>query len=157
MSERQIHEDKANYLYNGILNKIVIPMVGNQSTYQNKLKEAGEELLGTPDFHGVFPSDKIPRLTTLNPYAIINLDNSNEPGSHWVAIAHADRKMYVYDSFGRKSTEILPDIFASGNGSNIIDTDYDAEQSPKEMNCGARCLAFLILFKYYGSNMALLI
>jgi len=155
-SRKVMHEKGANIMYNSILKKMVYPLIGNKSTYQHELDKAGIKLLGT-EFKGVFASDKIPVLNDLKKYAIINLDKSTEPGSHWVAIAFDNDKIYVYDSFGRKTKNIMPSIYGSGNGSNIIDTDYDKEQKIKETNCGARCLAWLILFEHYGFKNALLI
>ena len=149
-------EAAAMAMYNNILSRVVEPMIGDDSTYQHELDTAGRKLLGV-EFKGVYPSDKIPVLTDLKKYAIINLDRSTEPGSHWVAIAHHDKKIYVYDSFGRKAVKIMPALFKSGNGSQIFDTDPDPEQQEDEMNCGARCLAWLLVFEHYGYKNALLI
>ena len=155
-TKRKMTEKGANWLYNNILKRIVVPIIGNKSTYQHELEKAGIKLLGS-EFKGVFPSDKIPVLNDLKKYAIINLDASTEPGSHWVAIAFHNNKIYVYDSFGRETVKILPSLFQSGNGSQIFDTDTDPEQSENETNCGARCLSFLLFFEHYGWRNALLI
>lgn len=155
-SHRKMTEKSANKMYNNILKKIVTPLVGDKSTFQHDLEKAGRKLLGT-EFKGVYPSDKIPVLNDLKKYAIINLDKSTEPGSHWVAIAHQNQKIYVYDSFGRKTVKILPALFQSGNGSKILDTEPDPEQKIDETNCGGRSLSWLIFFEHYGSKNALLI
>ena len=145
---------KAECMYNAILSKIVEPMIGNKSTYQHELETACIRLLGR-EFKGVYPSDQIPVLNELKKYAIINLDRSTEPGSHWVAIAYRDNKILVYDSFGRKTVKIMPALFRSGNGSAIFDTENDPEQDAKESNCGARAVAFLLFFEHYGWNQAM--
>jgi hypothetical protein len=150
-----LSEKDANILYRKIFNKIVKPMVGNKSTYQSDLEKAGAKLLGTK-FKGVFPSDKIPRLNNLKSYAILNLDKSNMPGSHWVSIAHDKGTTYLYDSFGRHGTKIIPMLYHSGNG-RIKNTDLDAEQVERETNCGARSLAWLLFFDKYGYKNAILI
>ena len=146
-------DKKAHQMYNQILNKVVEPMVGDDITYQDGLDKAGNNMF-CRRFKGVFASDKIPRLNDLKKYAILNLDRSNEQGSHWIAIAFENGKTYVYDSFGRKSSRIIPTLFHSGNG-RIMDADYDSEQKIKENNCGARSLAWLLFFDRYGANMAM--
>jgi len=139
-------------IYNKILKEI--KPLGN-TTYLSDLLGLSKKLLGVK-FKGVFPSDKIPTLNDLSRYAILNLDKSTESGSHWVAIAKHGDITYLYDSFGRKNTQIIPNLKFSGNG-RIIDTDYDAEQKIYEIDCGARCLAWLLFFDKYGPKCALLI
>lgn len=147
-------EKHAEKLYGKLLN-LTTQLVGKTTTYQNDLLRAGQRVLGSA-FAGVFAADNIPRLNDLKRYAILNLDKSNEAGSHWIAVAHKDGKTFVYDSFGRATAQILPELSRSGNG-KTIDAEYDAEQHPKELNCGARALAWLLLFEMSGEKVALLI
>lgn len=147
------NERECMLIYNKILKEIVKPL-GN-TTYLSDLLGIGKKLLGVK-FKGVYPSDKIPKLNDLSPYAILNLDTSKEKGSHWVAIAKHGDITYLYDSFGRKNTQIIPNLRFSGNG-RIYDTDKDAEQKVYEMDCGARCIAWLLYFDKYGPKCALLI
>lgn len=147
-------ERKANEIYQRTILKLVYPLVGKRTTYLSDLTKAGKKLLGKK-FHGTYPSDRIPRLNDLRPYAILNLDRSTEPGSHWVSIAKIsgiDRVM-IYDSFGRDHSTIIADLEFSGNG-RIINADRDAEQKKSETNCGARCLAWLKVFDEYGYKTA---
>ena len=142
---------KAEKLYTQELKKI-IKIVGNKTTYSDQLYKVGKQIFG-PDFLGVFTSDRIPNTININKMAIINLDSSEMSGSHWVAICK-DKKgiIWVYDSFGRNTHEILPDIY--GKKRIIKTTERDAEQNKNESNCGARCLAFLKVFDKYGSKFA---
>lgn len=146
-----MNEEYCNLIYNKILKYIVEPLVGNKTTYMSDLEKVGKKMLGQK-FLGVYPSDKIPTLKN-HEYAILNLDKSNESGSHWVAIAKIKNKTHFYDSFGRKDINIIKSLKYSGNG-KIINTDNDAEQKKEEMNCGARCIAWLILFDKWGSTCA---
>ena len=148
-------KDTAEKLYNTILKSIVEPIVGNRTTYSSALHKAGRELLGNK-FVGVFPSDRIPKLTKTSPYCILNLDSSDGPGSHWIALAYSGDKSMVYDSFGRKHIKIIPTLKSSGNGV-VIDTDRDPEQDIAETNCGARSISWLLLYDTYGPGMAKLI
>ena len=153
--------------YNAIL-KRVERLIGNKTTFLSQLGNTGKQLLGDK-FKGVYPSDKIPKLTLKTPYCILNLDKSNESGSHWISVTldthgHTSsvsgvkgaRPLVVYDSFGRTNTHIIPSLSKSGNGL-LIDTDKDAEQDILELNCGQRSLAFLIFFDKYGCKPSLLI
>jgi hypothetical protein len=153
--KRSQAEKEANAFYEKIFKRIVVPMIGNKTTYMSELEKAGAKLLKIK-FKGVFASDKIPRLNNLKSYAILNLDRSNEPGSHWIAIARKDGITYMYDSFGRHGSQIIPTLYHSGNG-RIINTDPDPEQQEHETNCGARSLAWLMFFDKYGPKKALLI
>jgi len=75
---------------------------------------------------------------------IANLDSSNESGSHWVGIVKNSGKKLIYDSFGRKTKNILP------NMTSTVDTEYDLEQGLLESNCGARSLAALCVYNWWG-------
>lgn len=152
-SKKQIAEQ----LYKDKLREIEKMMNKKDITYLGELDSVGRKLFRTK-FRGVFASDKIPPLNNLTPYAILNLDKSGEPGTHWVAIAksrHQDAS-YFYDSFGRRHTKLIPNLRVSGNG-RIKDTELDKEQKIRETNCGQRCLAFLAIFNEYGEDVAKLI
>ena len=141
--------------YNEMLNLIEKTM-GNQITFTNDLEKFGKYVLGNK-FQGVFPSDQTKKLTILKPYSIINLDKSTQPGSHWIALAYdpTEDSVTVYDSFGRKSKKIIPNIYSLYSG--VIDTEYDAEQRIREDNCGQRCLAWLMVYEGLGKEAAKLI
>ena len=149
-------EKRANHIYEQIL-KIVECVLGETTTYQTDLQRFGERVFGRK-FAGVYASDRIPKLSKEMPYAILNLDASNETGSHWIAAIWTGEEdgIMIYDSFGRKTKKIIPSIFKSGNG-RIHMTDPDAEQTIDELNCGARSFAFIILYHFYGHGMAMLI
>ena len=148
------NELKAENFYKQII-KEMNKFLGNDTTFANDLQKVAIKFLGSK-FRGVFPSDRIPRLNDLKKYAILNLDRSSQPGSHWIGVAYHNGNTIVYDSFGRKTSTIIPSLINSGNG-RIIMTDDDAEQKIKENNCGQRVLAWLITFDRLGADMALLI
>jgi hypothetical protein len=150
-------EQRAVLAYDKILKDEIYPLVGDKTTYLSQLNEAGHKIFG-PFFKGTYASDKIPRLNDLARYCILNLDKSHEPGSHWVALAKEIDidGCIVYDSFGRKTSQIIPNLYFSGNG-RLIQTDPDSEQKIHETDCGARCLAWLVFLDRYGPEAALLI
>lgn len=146
---------RAESLYFHVLTDIVEPLVGNRTTYSDHLHKSAARMLGHR-FHGVYPSDEIPRLSVKQPYAILNVDKSYQPGSHWVAVAKTPAGVLVYDSYGRKTSKLIPSLSKSGNGV-VMDTEYDAEQTEEETNCGARVLAWLLVHDVWGSGVSRLI
>ena len=147
---KELSEKEVEWLNKEILKSVIEPLLGNDSTYLNDLTKIGKKLLGDK-YKGTFTSDNIPFLTDKRPYCILNLDNSHQGGSHWVALVKYTKrdKYLLYDSFGRESKDIIPSALNKfGNG--LQDTDYDAEQHVEEMNCGQRCLRFLILTDFFG-------
>lgn len=140
--------------YQEVLENIVYPIVGKRETLGDDLKKAGMKFFGKK-LTGVFSSDMIPILNKTEPYAIINLDTHDMPGSHWIGLARMlSGKIMVYDSFGRPTREIIPSIFKKFGISKLVQTEDDAEQSILEDDCGARTLAFLFVFDRYGSRIA---
>tara|TARA_R100000951_G_C2644282_1_gene182018 strand:- start:1216 stop:1671 length:456 start_codon:yes stop_codon:yes gene_type:complete len=146
-------EAEAEQIFKQKTNDIKKLMKKKGVTFMGELNTTGKKLFGIK-FRGVFSSDKIPILNELVPYAILNLDKSDEPGSHWIAVAKtSDDNLMCFDSFGRRNTQIIPSLKKSGNG-KIIDTDYDANQKVKETDCGMRCLGWLYMFNHYGEEVA---
>ena len=149
-------EAEAEKIFKHKINDVKNMMGKKGVTYLDELNSAGFKFFKVK-FKGCFASDKIPNLNDLAPYAIINVDKTDMPGSHWVAIAKTPNdNLMVFDSFGRKTNELIPDMKKSGNG-KIIDTDYDANQNIKQYDCGMRCIAWLYMFDKYGSEVAKLI
>lgn len=143
----------AEKLYKKYLKEIEELHKHNGTTYLSELQGHGKHLFGVK-FRGVFSSDKIPRLNDLQPYCILNLDKSNEPGSHWVALCKTrDGTCIFYDSFGRHHTRIISNLELTGNG-RIINTELDKEQRVSETNCGQRCLAFIKVLNMWGADVA---
>ena len=148
-------EQRANAIYNSILSLVVKPITKGKTTYENNILKFGKQFL-KKEFSGVYASDTLPKLKSTSPYAVCNVDNSFQKGSHWLAVIRiGPNKILVYDSFGRKSSELVPNIV--GNGMSIVDSDYDAEQQPDEVDCGARCLAYILMCKHWGVKLAKLV
>ena len=138
--------------YQWLLERVAVPAVSNRTTYGRDLKQFARRAFGTR-FRGVFMRDEIPsNFNAQHPYGIVNLDRSVEPGSHWIAVAYqGPRNLMIYDSFG-KMHRPPREIFQKYPNSEL--TDPDAEQSLRETNCGARCLAWLMLVEIQGFKAA---
>lgn len=164
--------DYINLLNEKILKDVIYPTLGKDTTYLHQLDQFGKSLFGKK-FKGCYPSDQIPKLTDLEPYCILNLDNSKQNGSHWVGVCKVDaqrdevprgtsspkgatrhrNETYIYDSFGRANKKIIPTLKKSGNG-KIHDTDRDVEQEIWQLDCGQRSMAFLCLCDGWGIELA---
>jgi hypothetical protein len=119
------------------------------TTGEDELKTVGEALFGDL-FRGVYAADEltVPRMLLKNQCCIVNLDERESSGSHWIALAQDGGDLLVYDSFGRS--------IAIANG-DVIHTENDPEQKMTEMNCGQRCLAWLCVYHRFGGDAALLV
>lgn len=132
--------------YNKVL-KLIKTWLGNTTTYGDDVERVGKKMFGKK-FKGVFSSDNFPKIKT--GYMIVNMDKSTEMGSHWVAFA-ADKTGYnIYDSFGRSTHKIFPNI-----GGRFNESKRDAEQSVLQNDCGQRCLAWLYVWDQFGKKMAM--
>ena len=108
-------------------------------------------------FIPVIPADEIPSLlpyinSNTNKFGfIMNLDNHNEKGSHWIAvfISRADMSVEYYDSFGDSpSTQFLRDIKPliekmNDNLYYILKINRIKDQSIDSQNCGYFAIHFL--------------
>lgn len=113
----------------------------------SELNKMGKYYFGKK-YIGTYPSDMLPQMKH-GQYAIVNLDNSSQPGTHWIAVAKNGNKTLMYDSFGRTTYNIIPSLLQSGNGV-IVHTERDVEQADHESNCGLRCISFLKVYDKYG-------
>ena len=66
------------------------------------------------NYIGTFSKDNCPVLKN-NQSTIINLQNSNKNGSHWVSYKKIDNKIFYFDSYG---VGFIPDILKN-NTQNI--------------------------------------
>jgi len=130
--------------------------LGFGETDEVQLLRWGRKLFGKA-FRGVFASDVAPRLTVRQPYAIVNTDKKGDPGTHWVALARykSPNVVFVYDSFGRPTKNLIPWVTKGPLQDQVVDAEYDAEQKDHEANCGQRCLAWLYVFDDLGPDIAL--
>lgn len=95
--------------------------------------------------------DEIPAdFNARRPFGIINLDDSDEDGSHWIAVAfQAPGHLLVYDSFG--NLHRTPRELIQKYGKSTV-TNPDAEQKLYEDNCGARCMAWLLMAELFPDD-----
>lgn len=131
-----MHEKDCVRHYKNTL-KLIERHMGTDTTDEHQLTEICKNLFGK-QYRGTFPVDRLPKLQR-GQCCILNLDTSDKPGSHWVAV-YKHEHLHIYDSFGRKSTKILPSLTKL---KKLVDADYDSEQTINQNNCGQRCISFL--------------
>ena len=117
----------------------MIKLPGKALTNSDILKYAS--ILKIPNFRGVFMRNELPKTGPfLKEAAIINLDNKEGPGSHWVAYKKNGKKIQYFDSFGNVRPPIdLNEYF----GEEKINYNYKKYQDFNTFICGHLCLKFL--------------
>ncbi len=74
--------------------------------------------------------------------AIINLDDKDKPGTHWVAYIKNGKRVLYFDSFGDLQP---PAELVKYFGRDVkIKYNYDKQQNFNTFICGHLCLKFLI-------------
>jgi hypothetical protein len=146
-------ESDVNKIFHGY-KKQLIAKLGTKVTDNVELEKIGYAVLGAK-FKGVYSQDDLP--VRKAGYYIMNTDIASKPGVHWVACVVSPKKIYVFDSFGRKSKKLLPILCRNAKAVNkvVIDTDPDIDQSITAMTCGPISLAFLLTVKQIGITQAL--
>ena len=138
-------------MYNSKLPKLY-KLLGTKGTTNSKqLLDIGRKIFGN-DFVGTFPADIF--VNEILPYmssgqlAIVNTENNNEDGEHWVLFIKDNTDLLGYDSYGENIKKYNPNF----KNLKIIQDMKDAEQKsiPIETNCGQRTLASAIIYKKYG-------
>lgn len=93
-------------------------------------------------YAGCFPSDGL-SLPGKYPSAVVaNLDESDEPGSHWVAIyMKSPSSVYYFDSYGIPPVEKLEQFLCNFTHRTVNDCII---QSLNSYVCGHYCIFFLV-------------
>ena len=87
-----------------------------------------------------FSKDQI-SLIENNKSIIINLNNSNEPGSHWIALKRVKNTIFVFDSFGIGYLPMA--IFKVYKNFKIITNIYRIQHFSSNL-CGMFCVSFIL-------------
>lgn len=84
----------------------------------------------------------LPKKPKVNESAIVNLDNKENPGTHWVAYIKRKNQVIYFDSFGDLGP---PKELIKYFGKNVnIKYNYERFQNFNTYTCGHLCLEFLI-------------
>jgi len=137
-----------------IFAKNLVSKMGSAVTDNHQLDKVAYTLLGKR-FKGTYAQDKLP--VNKSGYYIMNVDTSKKSGTHWVAVLSTPKTIYVFDSFGRKSKNLLKVLYDNAKSVNkkVVDADYDIDQHPSTNICGPLSIAFLLTAKQVGIKNAL--
>ena len=142
-------EKEVETVYKKTVKKIEKILKTNGITNSKQLTDVGRELFGKL-YRGTFAVDKLPKLKH-NESCILNLDYSYQSGSHWIAVYKHKDEYLIFDSFGRKTTEILPSL----KHLKHRDSDYDVNQQITEHNCGQNSIGWLYIAYLLGPENAM--
>jgi hypothetical protein len=134
--------------------KQFIRQLGKGALDNFQLDALGNQLLGNK-YLGTFAQDKLPMRSG---YLIVNVDKSkriNTPEAHWIAIYQTPKTLYVYDSYGRLTKNVLKLI--SKTNKKIVDSKHDPEQYGSTAICGQLAMSFLCVAHDLGIRKAITI
>ena len=100
-----------------------------------------------PRFHGVYSRDNLPKTIRKGAY-VINLDEYNDIGTHWIALYVRNNCIY-FDSFGVK---YIPNEIKQFIGSKDIISNIFKLQPYDSIMCGYFRIAF-IDFMFAGKTL----
>ena len=93
-------------------------------------------------FIGIFAKDKLPNLNFKRNFCLImNLDTSNLPGTHWIAVVGRGTEAYIFDPLGLAMPLFLINWISRYYDEWSINTRQ--VQSSFSNDCGYMCLHFL--------------
>ena len=91
------------------------------------------------NYIGTYSKDNVPLLKS-NQSAIINLQDSNKMGSHWVSYKKIGNKIYYFDSYG---VAFIPDIIKKQYPKHKFICNIYRIQSMDSNQCGRFCILFV--------------
>lgn len=123
-----------------ILNRKRQLIIPNKPLSNNDLLKYAS-CLKIPFFRGVFMKDRLPQSIRKNETGIVNLDNTDGPGTHWTCYKKLGKTVYYFDSFGN-----LPppkELNKYFRPANKVLYNFDRQQPENSSICGHLCLEFL--------------
>lgn len=104
-------------------------------------------LSGNPYFLGCFPKNKLPPMPTSFPKTIIvNTQDSNQPGEHWLALVLMKNKCFYFDSFGLGVIEYEIKEYLKCKYNNVTYSDKCIQHITSN-KCGEFCILFVKFVK----------
>ena len=105
------------------------------------------EKLKVPYFRGVFMRDELPSRKHTIECGIMNLNKSNQVGSHWVCFVRNKKDRIYFDSFAQITPLELQKYLKSKsefiNEKSVIQRNSDIVQRANTHVCGHLCLVVL--------------
>ena len=104
-------------------------------------------ILRIPYFRGVFMRDELPKVDRQIECGVVNLNRSDEMGSHWVCYVRNHNDRIYFDSFGQITPLELQAYLKTRKefkmNKAVIQRNSDIVQRPNTHVCGHLCLVVL--------------
>lgn len=94
-------------------------------------------------FRGIFSRDVLPGVVHRVEKGIVNLDDDDGEGTHWVAYKKNKDVIKYFDSYGDLRPPIEVEKYLLSNGDGVIQYNYKRYQDGNSVNCGQLSLLFL--------------
>lgn len=120
------------------LNKL--GLTSNRALYDYEIQNYADKF-NIDHFRGVYDRENLPRKPLKYESFVLNLDDIENPGTHWVAVRKIDNVALYFDSYGD-----LPPPAELLNYLHNYDVYYNHRnfQNNYSVICGQLCLEFLI-------------
>ena len=113
--------------------------INNDSLYPISNFKINEILKNDKNYIGTFSKNNVPILKN-NQSSIINLANSYDKGTHWIAIKFHNTKLFYYDSY---VISFIPDIIKKQYSDDKIITNIYRIQSNSSNECRKFCIMII--------------
>ena len=117
---------------------IFFEKINNKLLYPISNFKINEILKNNREYIGTFSKNDAPILKN-NQSTIVNLANSNDVGTHWIAMQFYNNKLIYFDSYG---ISFIPDIMKNQYPNSKIITNIYRMQSNSSNECGKFCIVF---------------
>ena len=113
--------------------------LNNLDNYPISNLKIDEILKNDKNYIGTYSKDNVPLLKN-NQSTIINLQNSDKSGSHWVSYKKIGNKIFYFDSYG---VGFIPDIITKQYPNHKFICNIYRIQSMDSIQCGRFCILFI--------------
>ena len=103
--------------------------------------EISEYYSNEPRFNDVYSRDNLPKITKKGAY-VINLDEYENTGTHWIALFVKTNEVIYFDSFGIEHIPEETNKFIGSNNKNIKANIFRI-QAYDSIMCGYFCIEFI--------------
>ena len=123
-----------------VVKKIIFfEKINNKLLYPISNFKINEILKNNKNYIGTLSKNNVPKLKN-NQSIIVNLANSYDKGTHWIAIKFVDTHLFYFDSYGIR---FIPDVIRKKYPDDKIITNIYTIQSNSSNECGKFCIMFI--------------